>query len=150
MKQEFTNYFQIASSINEPYQVRKKIISLAVGYACACSIDIPSGKVLNMDEHFIVNASSSIRRWVGYFNEVMPMDVTEACEVARKFWIMRYSAVYNCPNLDIVEGNFFASLFGAPNHFDEGTIAILNEFNKEIASTYRAACLVLDKWSTSN
>lgn len=147
MKTEFTNYFQLASNINEAYQVRKRIIALAVGYACACNIPVPSGKVDNISDYFITNASSAVRRWVGYFNEAMPLDIVAACDIANKFWIMRYNTVHNCPNLDIVEGNFFASLFGAPNHFDEETIKVLNEHNGQIAPIYRAACLVLDKWS---
>lgn len=147
MKSEFTNYFQIASNINEAYQVRKKIIALAVGYACACNIPVPSGKVINVDEHFAVNANGAIRRWVGYFNEVLPIDVVGACDAAQRFWIMRYNTVHNCPNLDVVEGDFFASLFGAPNHFDADSIAILNEHNKQIAPIYRAACLIIDKWA---
>lgn len=145
MDPKLLNYLKLSSNINEPYVVRKKIVSLAVGYAIACHIPMPTTKVVNHCDFFDLNKEMYVRTWAGTFNEATPLDISEVVENARNFWVMRYNAVYNCPSLDIVEGDFFQSLFGAPNHFNEETVTLLNKHNLKIAPIYRAACLVLSE-----
>lgn len=147
MKKEFVPYFELASSIDQPYVVRKSIIALAVGYAVACNLELPSAELANPQEHYASKFESAARGWVGYFNEVTVMDCPAACEAARNFWMIRYNAVHNCPSLDMIDGDFFKSMMGATSYFSPETIALLDKHNDVIAPIYRAACLVLKNWS---
>lgn len=140
---DLTNIINLSVNINEAYSVKKKIIAIAAGYAAACNIPMLSSAVTNPHEHFTSTHVLTINRWISAINEVAPMDVAGAVENARKFWMMRYSAVYECPMLEIVENDFFQSLFGAPRHFDAETIQVLNQHNKQIAPLYRAICLYI-------
>lgn len=144
MKQQYLAFINSVANLEQAVQVRSKIAAIAVGYACACNVDMPSAKVHSPELHYKGLAELSVKRWVGEFNEAVVLDCNLALEAARSFWMMRYNAVHNCPVLSDVPGDFFQSMFGSTQHFSPAMIALLNENNVSIARVYRTACNAIE------
>ena len=144
-------FVNILQSMQIPIQSRQRAAAIAVGYATACHIPLPTAEVADAEDYFRANAQSTVRTTVAFFNEGVVIDTNLAQEFARNFWLMRYEAVHRCPRMDQIPGDFFGSVFGVARFFAPETQAFCNENAKAINAIYQSACgLITDMVRTAN
>lgn len=151
MNLKLTPFIYTLQSLQMPIQSRQRAAAIAIGYAAACHIPLPTSEVADAEDYFRANAMAAVRSTVSFFNEGVVIDTNLAQEFARNFWLLRYEAVHRCPRMDQLPGDFFGSVFGVARFFAPETQVFCNEHAKAISAIYCTACdLITDTLQKAN
>lgn len=140
MNAKLIPFVDAVQNITGAVQDRHRIAAIAIGLACSCNSQLPTSKVEDTELHYrnIVEGQSKIV--ISQLNEAIVFDSKLALDFARKFWLLRYNAVYNCARVDSVKGDFFASVFGIAKFFPPELVEFADNNNVSISSVYLQAC----------
>lgn len=144
-------FVNVLQTLQLPIQSRQRAAAIAIGYAAACHIPLPSSEVADAEDYFRSNSQATVRSVVSLFNEGVVIETNLAQEFARNFWLMRYEAVHRCPRMDQIPGSFFCSVFGVARFFSPKAQAFCDENAKSINAIYQVVCgLVTDMVQEAN
>jgi hypothetical protein len=129
-------FVKVMQSLTNPVQERHRIAAVAIGYACACSSLLPSTAVENAEAHYRNSVENFSKRVISTLNEVSVIDTAMALDFARKFWLLRYDAVYKSSRMDVMPGDFFCSVFGVSKYFAQDTIDFTDTHAASIGIVY--------------
>jgi hypothetical protein len=133
-------FVKVMQNLPGSVQDRYRIAAVAIGYACACNSILPTSEVDNAEEHYRMSVEPFAKRVISTLNEVSVIDTAMALDFARKYWLLRYEAVHKCPRMDMIPGDFFASVFGVSKFFSPETVQFCNAQSQHIASVYVFIC----------
>lgn len=124
--QKYAPYLSAVTGLALASDVRGFIVAAAVAAAVAATIPIPTDEVISPESHFNANFAGEARNKIGEFNNVAVLNYDQACELVRKFWILRYSAVHGRA-VPIFSGGCFAECFSGIKYImSQDEIAILD------------------------
>lgn len=79
--------------------LRKKLLTLAVGFSVARATNLPSSQVDFVNDYYTDQVSSQINEKIFSFNEQLVLDTEYCGQIAKSYWMIRYNTLY--PNLSI-------------------------------------------------
>lgn len=99
MKEEQLIYIRNCLSTVDPI-ISRRILAIAVGMKAAVATQLPSSIVDNTNTYFDSMLKDSAKAYIFEVNESIVIDTDLACNVAKKYFNVRYNTIY--PNKDIL------------------------------------------------
>jgi hypothetical protein len=125
-KQSYLTYVQTISALEIATEIRLPLVAAAVASAIANTFDIPSIPVVSPEAYFNEKHAVSARMGISAFNEQAPLTFELACELARKFWLLRYNVVHGRTNYLFEDGKFAEGFSGIKYLLDTKMLDLLN------------------------
>lgn len=113
------NYVELQQYLRDKvkdFALIKKTASIALGFALARKIPLPTSAVDYAEDHYTHNVSSLVAQQAAVFNEQIVVDIDLVTQVARSSWMVRYANAYPSELIPLFSGDcshFFTKLAGA-------------------------------------
>lgn len=134
MKQSHMPYIQAVARLSQDSVTKTQIVAAAVAVATAISLPLPSTPVESPEGYYASTCALLATGEVGEYNEEAVLDVPQALEMTRNFWLLRYNALHQTVLVPPTHGSFFMGFTGASRFFSHKDICLLNEYADEIFS----------------
>lgn len=112
---------------------RSPITTLALGRLLGYTVDIPNGKVEDIENYFLTSVKLTLLGTLDQINELVPISHEAVLEAAKKFYLYRYSAAY--PEVHILPSvaQPLAAFFRITKYFSPEELDIINGSISELA-----------------
>ena len=113
---------------------------IAAALAVAYAAPLPSAPIQSPAVHFDTSLKDAVSKVLEVFNEIRPVDYTQAIENAKAFWMARYAVVHGLAAQQISYGpgmeSTIMTLFGIAYNIPHALLTELTECANEIQPVY--------------
>jgi hypothetical protein len=135
------------SSIQDT-NLRKKILSLALGISVARVSQLPTGSVESISEYYSESVVASINDSVYSFNEQLVVDVTYASSVAKAYYMVRYNNTYPDFSIALITSenfDYFGKISGVDRYISLDDYTLANENKLLLLNLTNQICNLLNR-----
>ena len=147
--QKYMPYFEAVSALTLAYDIRSAVVAAAVASAVAQTLEIPSSKVVSPEAYFNTTHALKAREVIGDFNNVAVLNYDRACDLVRRFWILRYTALHGSVAYNFTNGCFAECVTGIKYVLSPEDLKILDENGITFGKVYQAALTTLNQVNTA-
>jgi len=132
--EKYVPYFKAVTGLNITIEKRTFVTAAAVAATIAYRQPLPMEKVVSPEAYFSTNYAVKTRMEIGEFHKVAVLNFEVACDLIKKFWILRYNTAFNPNNVLFQEGQFVQSFTGFNTIFSEQERQTLDELSTTFVS----------------
>lgn len=144
MNLKYNELNQLARSLPVDITLRGKVVACGVALALAWKLPLPTGRLSDPDNFYNMQVSALVNDPLSEVNEAVVIDLRQAIEYCRMFWMLRYATAYDGGQFAFAENSpygFYDTILGTAVFVDDKNHCFTNEQKTGI---YRVRNLV---WS---
>ena len=115
MNLKYTELMRTLNALPVDITARSKVMAAGVALAVASTLPLPSSAVISPDEFFNLQVSGLVNAPLSDINENCILDMKQAVEFTRQFWMLRYAMVFPGSQYTFAENSpygFFDTILG--------------------------------------